>query len=78
MSECLLWLGDIALDAQDYRPGKVLILQHLALRLEIGDLDGLGFAHYELGKIEFLISHFENAKKHLYEALHILPDDWLQ
>ena len=71
MSECLLWLGDIALDAQDYDQARVLTEQHLALRLEIGDLDGLGFAHYELGKIEFLISHFENAKKHLYEALRI-------
>ena len=71
-AECLTYLGVWAEMVKDFDQARAFYQQQLTLRKEIGDLEGLGWAHLQLGKLEFSINRFRIAKTHLEEALAYL------
>ncbi|MBI4928435.1 MAG: hypothetical protein HY835_11760, partial [Anaerolineae bacterium] len=71
MAECLERMGAIALWERDLDQVRVFYQQLLDLRMEIGDLNGLGYAHLEYGNLEFEVKRFNVAKAHYEKALAI-------
>lgn len=71
MAQCLLYMGNLARIVGDYEQARAFYQQHLDLRIEIGDVEGLGFAHLLYGKLEFEVKRYSMAKAHYEEALAI-------
>ena len=71
MAECLIYMEDLAEMLGDYEQARAFFQQHLDLRIEIGDLEGLGCAHLVYGNLELSANRYSIAKTHLEEALAI-------
>ena len=69
-AECLDRLGNFAVDNKDYDRARSCYEQQLALRREIGDLEGIAYAHLSIGTPGISFKPFRNAKIFLEDALN--------
>jgi predicted ATPase len=71
MAEGLIQLGGYAEEVKDFGSARRFHEQQLALRNEIGDWEGVVWAHQTLGWLDFSQSNFEDARQQFLKALDI-------